>query len=74
MTLSMALLRQTAGEKHVGRAMGIVGTVSALGTALGPSVGGFLLALAGWRSLFWIQIPLVTIVLFMPLLYCQPRQ
>ncbi|MBN3192993.1 MFS transporter [Pectobacterium versatile] len=65
MTLGMALLRQTAGEKHVGRVMGIVGTVSALGTALGPSVGGFLLAIAGWRSLFWIQIPLVTIVLFM---------
>ncbi|KAA3667249.1 MFS transporter [Pectobacterium carotovorum] len=65
MTLGMALLRQTAGEKHVGRAMGIVGTVSALGTALGPSVGGFLLAVAGWRSLFWVQIPLVTIVLFM---------
>ncbi|MEI7220712.1 MFS transporter [Pectobacterium carotovorum] len=65
MTLGMALLRQTAGEKHVGRAMGIVGTVSALGTALGPSVGGFLLAIAGWRSLFWIQIPLVTVVLFM---------
>ncbi|GKW07005.1 MFS transporter [Pectobacterium carotovorum] len=65
MTLGMALLRQTAGEKHVGRAMGIVGTVSALGTALGPSVGGFLLAIAGWRSLFWVQIPLATIVLFM---------
>ncbi|MFJ5505225.1 MFS transporter [Pectobacterium carotovorum] len=65
MTLGMALLRQTAGEKHVGRAMGIVGTVSALGTALGPSVGGFLLAIAGWRSLFWIQIPLVIVVLFM---------
>ncbi|MDE8741852.1 MFS transporter [Pectobacterium polaris] len=65
MTLGMALLRQTAGEKRVGRAMGILGTVSALGTALGPSVGGFLLAIAGWRSLFWIQIPLVTIVLFM---------
>ncbi|WGL29423.1 MFS transporter [Pectobacterium brasiliense] len=65
MTLGMALLRQTAEEKHVGRAMGILGTVSALGTALGPSVGGFLLTIAGWRSLFWIQIPLVTIVLFM---------
>ncbi|UKE83523.2 MFS transporter [Pectobacterium colocasium] len=65
MTLSMALLRQTAGENHVGRAMGILGTVSALGTALGPSVGGFLLTTAGWRSLFWVQIPLVTIVLFL---------
>ncbi|MDX6914187.1 MFS transporter [Pectobacterium carotovorum] len=65
MTLSMALLRQTAGENHVGRAMGILGTVSALGTALGPSVGGVLLTAAGWRSLFWVQIPLVTIVLFL---------
>ncbi|MEQ9878533.1 MFS transporter [Pectobacterium aroidearum] len=65
MTLGMALLRQTAGENHVGRAMGILGTVSALGTALGPSVGGFLLTTAGWRSLFWVQIPLVTIVLFL---------
>ncbi|MEQ9891233.1 MFS transporter [Pectobacterium aroidearum] len=65
MTLGMALLRQTAGENHVGRAMGILGTVSALGTALGPSVGGFLLTTAGWRSLFWVQLPLVTIVLFL---------
>ncbi|MBA5202594.1 MFS transporter [Pectobacterium aroidearum] len=65
MTLGMALLRQTAGENHVGRAMGILGTVSALGTALGPSVGGFLLTAAGWRSLFWVQIPLVTIVLLL---------
>lgn len=65
MTLGMALLRQTAGENHVGRAMGILGTVSALGTALGPSVGGLLLTAAGWRSLFWVQIPLVTIVLLL---------
>ncbi|WP_113625639.1 MFS transporter [Pectobacterium peruviense] len=65
MTLGMALLRQTAGEKHVGRAMGVLGTVSALGTALGPSVGGFLLTTTGWRSLFWVQIPLVAIVLFL---------
>ncbi|RYC47993.1 MFS transporter [Pectobacterium zantedeschiae] len=65
MTLGMALLRQTAGEKHIGRAMGVLGTVSALGTALGPSVGGFLLTVAGWRSLFWVQIPLVAIVLFL---------
>ncbi|TKY82457.1 MFS transporter [Pectobacterium polonicum] len=65
MTLGMALLRQTAGEKHIGQAMGILGAVSALGTALGPSVGGWLLTTAGWRSLFWVQIPLVIIVLFL---------
>jgi MFS family permease len=32
--------------------MGLLGTVSAVGTALGPSLGGLLLAWAGWPSLF----------------------
>ena len=32
MTLSMALMRETAGDARLGRAMGLLGTVSALGT------------------------------------------
>ncbi len=36
--LAMALMRETAGEQRLGRAMGLLGTVSALGTALGPSL------------------------------------
>ena len=55
MTTSMALMRQNAEDKQVGRAMGLLGTVSALGTALGPSLGGLLIASFGWRSLFWVQ-------------------
>lgn len=51
MTLPMALMRQTASETHMGRAMGLLGTVSALGTALGPSLGGLLIP-AGWRGIF----------------------
>lgn len=57
-TLSMALMRQTAGAERVGRAMGLLGTVSALGTALGPSLGGLILPVAGWRGVFWVQVPL----------------
>lgn len=48
MTLSMALMRQIASEARVGRAMGLLGTVSALGTALGPSLGGLLIPAVGW--------------------------
>ncbi|MBS0849175.1 MFS transporter [Citrobacter sp. JGM124] len=55
MTLSMALARQTAGPDRIGRAMGLLGTVSALGMALGPSLGGVLIELTGWRSLFVLQ-------------------
>jgi MFS family permease len=58
MTISMALMRETAGEARIGRAMGLLGTVSALGTALGPSLGGALIPLAGWRGIFWVQVPL----------------
>ncbi len=65
MTLPMALMRQTANEDRVGRAMGLLGTVSALGTALGPSLGGLLIPLAGWRAIFWVQVPLAALAMIM---------
>lgn len=65
MTLSMALMRQSASAAHIGRAMGLLGTVSALGTALGPTLGGLLIPLAGWRGIFWVQLPLAAIALLL---------
>jgi MFS family permease len=38
--------------------MGLLGTMSAVGTALGPSLGGFLIAGLGWRSIFLVNLPL----------------
>ena len=38
--------------------MGLLGTMSAIGTALGPSLGGVLIAGFGWRSIFLIMAPL----------------
>lgn len=63
MTLAMALMRQTAGAARLGRAMGLLGTVSALGTALGPTLGGLLIPVAGWRGIFWVQVPLAGLAL-----------
>ena len=65
MTLSMALMRQIAGEARLGRAMGLLGTASALGTALGPSVGGLLIPVTGWRGVFWLQLPLAAVAFFL---------
>ncbi|MBZ9935214.1 MFS transporter [Mesorhizobium sp. BR1-1-16] len=67
MTLSMALMRENADEAQIGRAMGLLGTVSALGTALGPSLGSVLIALAGWRGIFLVQVPLVALALALAL-------
>ncbi|WP_224767636.1 MFS transporter [Paracoccus yeei] len=76
MTLSMALMRQIASEARVGRAMGRLGTVSALGTALGPSLGGLLIPPVGWRGVFWVQAPLAVIALLLALttLPADPRK
>lgn len=65
MTLAMALTRQTVSQSHMGRAMGMLGTISALGTALGPVLGGLLIATLGWRSIFGLQCVLagITIIL-----------
>lgn len=65
MTLAMALMRQTASDAGVGRAMGLLGTVSALGTALGPSLGGLLIPVGGWRGVFWVQVPLAALALIL---------
>lgn len=65
LTLAMALMRQTAGEGQIGRAMGLLGTVSAIGTALGPSLGGLLIPLSGWRAIFWVQLPLAALALIL---------
>tara|TARA_R110000868_G_scaffold404656_2_gene683065 strand:- start:6642 stop:7889 length:1248 start_codon:yes stop_codon:yes gene_type:complete len=63
MTLSMALMRQAANSAAVGRAMGLLGTMSAVGTALGPSLGGLLISAAGWRGIFGVQVPFSVIAL-----------
>jgi MFS family permease len=38
--------------------MGLLGTMSAIGTTLGPSLGGVLIAGLGWRMIFLVNVPL----------------
>ncbi|PKL77199.1 MAG: MFS transporter [Candidatus Melainabacteria bacterium HGW-Melainabacteria-1] len=63
MALSMASVREIVPKEQTGRAMGLLGTMSAIGTALGPSLGGLLLAGPGWRALFLASLPLSLLAL-----------
>ncbi|WP_189690936.1 MFS transporter [Pseudorhodoferax aquiterrae] len=63
MALTLALVAQTVPRDRAGSAMGWLGTVSALGTAAGPALGGALLAGIGWRALFWAPLPLAVLAL-----------
>lgn len=58
MALAMAFVGDTVPKARTGRAMGLLGTMSAAGTALGPSLGGVLIAGLGWRALFIVTVPL----------------
>lgn len=52
MALPMAIIRETVSTERTGAAMGLMGTMSAIGTALGPSLGGLLIAVSGWQATF----------------------
>jgi MFS family permease len=52
MALPMAIARETIPPERIGSAMGLLGTMSAIGTALGPSLGGPLIGVLGWRAAF----------------------
>ena len=58
MVLSMALVGETVPQDRTGSAIGLLGTLSAVGTALGPTLGGLLISGFGWRAIFLINVPL----------------
>ena len=58
MALTTAFVGQTVPKERTGRAMGLLGTMSAVGTALGPSLGGLLIASFCWRAIFLLNLPL----------------
>lgn len=63
MALALALVVEIIPERKTGAAMGTLGAMSAIGTAIGPSLGGALIALSGWRALFLLQAALGGITL-----------
>ncbi len=58
MALTVALVGETVPKEKTGSAMGLLGTMSAIGTTLGPSLGGILIDGFGWRTIFLVNVPL----------------
>ena len=63
MASSVALARAVVAKERTGSAMGLLGTMSALGTALGPTLGGALVTAVGWRAVFFATTPLAVAAL-----------
>lgn len=58
MALTLAFVAETVSKERTGSAMGLLGAMSAIGTTLGPSLGGLLIAGLGWRAIFLVNVPL----------------
>jgi EmrB/QacA subfamily drug resistance transporter len=65
LALTMAFIGETVAKAKTGSAIGLLGTMSAIGTALGPSLGGVLIAGFGWQAIFLISVPLGALTLLL---------
>ncbi len=64
LSLAIALVREAVPAEKTGSAMGLLGTMSAVGTAMGPSLGGLLIDGFGWPAIFLVNVPLGTLAWF----------
>jgi len=65
LALTMAFIGETVAKAKTGSAIGLLGTMSAIGTALGPSLGGVLIAGFDWQAIFLISVPLGALTLLL---------
>ena len=65
LALTVALVGETLPKERTGSAMGLLGTMSAIGTTLGPSLGGALATSLGWRAIFLVNVPIGLVTLWL---------
>src|SRR5881398_414975 len=57
--VAMSIIRNTFTDaRERVQAIGIWGAVVGLSMALGPLLGGLLVAATSWRSIFWVNVPI----------------
>jgi EmrB/QacA subfamily drug resistance transporter len=67
--VSLAILSQEFHGRERGTAFGIWGATIGLAVAIGPLVGGILTEYAGWRWIFFVNLPIGALCIFGALAY-----
>lgn len=62
---SLAIISASIRPGDRGRAIGLWSGLAGVTTALGPLVGGTLVDAVGWRSVFWVNVPLAAAVVWL---------
>jgi EmrB/QacA subfamily drug resistance transporter len=58
MATSQGIITHVFPSNERGRALGVSGTFVALGTMVGPPLGGFIISLVSWKYIFLINVPI----------------
>jgi len=66
---SLAIISATFDDAERGRAIGTWSGFSAITSAIGPVVGGWLIEHVSWRAIFFLNVPLALIVILSSLRY-----
>ncbi len=74
MATSPALLTTTVPPSQRGKALGILATGTYVGLTIGPSLGGALISLLGWRWIFFLNIPISIIIFIMGMIFLPRSQ
>jgi EmrB/QacA subfamily drug resistance transporter len=66
---SLALVSAAFDDNERGRAIGTWSGVSAVTTAIGPVLGGWLIEHWSWRAVFFLNVPLAVLVVYLSALH-----
>ena len=64
---SLAIISSSFPENERGRAIGTWSGLSAITTAIGPVIGGWLIEHVSWRAVFFINIPIALLIILISL-------
>lgn len=68
LALTLAVLTDTYPPQQRGHAIGWWAAIGGIGFGAGPIIGGMLLSVVGWATIFWVNLPIVAVAVFLILL------
>jgi EmrB/QacA subfamily drug resistance transporter len=74
MPVGMSVLAQTAGPRHMGRVMSVIGVPMLLGPVLGPVLGGLIVTNTAWQWIFYVNVPIAAVSLILAARLLNPDQ
>ena len=71
---TLALLRIHVPQERRGRVIGFFAAAQGMAAAFGPVLGGEIVALFGWRAVFWANVPFVAVAALLLFMFPIPTR